>query len=46
MKTTKQEIKERLMNDDKTLSDNQAQQFVDDLFPNIEMNETVETDDE
>lgn len=46
MKTTKTEIKERLMSEDNELTDEQAQYFVDDLFPHVKMDEIVETDDE
>ncbi len=45
MKTTKEIIKSRLLRNDNTLTEESAQQFVDDLFPNVEMNIIVETDD-
>jgi len=46
MKTTKQYIKDRIMNDDRTLTEENAQIFVDKLFPNTGMNIIVETTDE
>jgi len=46
MKTTKKEIKDRLMNEDHTLTDYDVQKFVDDLFPATGMNDIVYTDDD
>ena len=45
MKTTKRLIKERLINNEEATYE-EAQSFVDNLFPGIDMDEIVETTDE
>ena len=46
MITTKQEIKARILKEDRTLTSFEAQEFVDQLFPSVGMDVIVETDDD